>query len=83
MPPKLKRLSGQDVVKALAHFGFTVHSQRGSHIKLRRIASDDSHQTVTIPNHKEIDRGTLRAILRQASKFVPETELKPYFYTET
>ncbi|MCZ8222552.1 MAG: type II toxin-antitoxin system HicA family toxin [Microcystis sp.] len=32
--PKLKQLSGKDVIKILARFGFTIHSQRGSHIKL-------------------------------------------------
>ena len=82
MPPKLKSLSGSDVVTALGRFGFGIHLQRGSHIKLRRTARDGNHQTLTIPNHKEIDRGTLRAILRQASKFIAESELRPYFYTE-
>ena len=35
--PKLKQLSGKDVIKILKKFGFEVHSQKGSHIKLRRI----------------------------------------------
>lgn len=82
MPPKLRSLSGAEVVVALGHFGFVVHAQRGSHIKLRRTTRDGSHQTLTIPNHKEIDRGTLRAVVRQASKFIAESELRPYFYTE-
>lgn len=34
--PKLKRLSGAEVVDILASFGFQIHSQKGSHIKLRR-----------------------------------------------
>lgn len=82
MPPKLKSLSGSEVVKIFGHFSFVIHSQRGSHIKLKRVLPDGSHQTLTIPNHKEIDRGTLRAIARQASKYIAEAELKPYFYTE-
>lgn len=82
MPPKLKNLSGSDVVANFSRFGFAIHSQRGSHIKLKRATPDGTSQTLTIPNHKEIDRGTLRAILRQASKYVPEEELKPFFYTE-
>ena len=83
MPPKLKSLSGQDVIVTLNRFGFTVHSQRGSHVKLRRIAPDGIKQSLTIPNHKEIDRGTLRSIVRQASKFIPESELIPYFYSDS
>jgi predicted RNA binding protein YcfA (HicA-like mRNA interferase family) len=39
LSPKLKRLSGAEVVAILRTFGFEVHSQRGSHVKLRRIVS--------------------------------------------
>lgn len=35
--PKLKVLSGRDVVKILGQFGFQILSQKGSHIKLRRM----------------------------------------------
>lgn len=50
-------------------------------MKLKRLVSDHS-QTLTVPAHSELDRGTLRAILRQASRFIPEEELRPYFYHE-
>ncbi len=63
-------------------FGFEVVSQRGSHIKLRRIGPGGQRETLTIPNHPELDTGTCRAILRQASRFVPSAELAPSFYTE-
>jgi predicted RNA binding protein YcfA (HicA-like mRNA interferase family) len=33
--PRLRRLSGAEVISILNRFGFTVHSQRGSHAKLR------------------------------------------------
>lgn len=82
MPPKLKSLSGQDVIAALGHFGFSIYSQRGSHVKLRRVRPDGNKQTLTIPNHKEIDRGTLRGVFRQASKFISEADLFSYFYSE-
>jgi len=36
----------------------------------------------TLPNHKELDRGTLGAIFNQAKRFVPEEELSRHFYTE-
>ena len=44
---------------------------------LRRL----SGQTLTVPAHSELDTGTLRAILRQASRFVPEDDLHPFFYS--
>lgn len=80
--PKLKLLSGVEVIAILAIFGFKVASQRGSHIKLRRTEAGLSQQTLTIPNHKEIDRGTLGAIFRQASRYIPDGELRGHFYTE-
>ena len=78
--PKLRVLSGREVVKILSQFGFKVISQRGSHVKLRRILSDGTKQTLTIPLHEELDRGTLRAIYRQALRYLPEKDLKPHFY---
>lgn len=79
--PKLRRLSGREVVRILESFDFEVVSQRGSHMKLKRVISGHS-QTLTVPAHSELDRGTLRAILRQASRFIPEEELRPHFYHE-
>lgn len=80
MPAKLRTLSGDDLVHILARFGFETVSQRGSHVKLRRILSDGSKQTLHLPLHKELRKGTLRAIYVQASRYVPEDELRPYFY---
>lgn len=82
MPPKLRKLSGQDVISILAQFNFGVHSQRGSHVKLRRLGPAGEKQTLTIPVHRELDTGTLRAIMRQAARYVPEDELRPHFYSE-
>lgn len=79
---RLRRLSGDEVIRLLGHFGFMVHSQRGSHVKLRRISASGVVQTLTIPRHRELDMGTLRAIIRQASRFVPEDELRRDFYTD-
>jgi predicted RNA binding protein YcfA (HicA-like mRNA interferase family) len=59
---KLPRVSGAEVVAALKKIGFYVRRQRGSHIILRR---DDPFSQVVVPNHRELDSGTLRAILRQ------------------
>lgn len=81
MSPKLKRLSGKEVISILSKFGFSVHSQKGSHVKLRRTLPSGEIQTLTIPMHDELDTGTLRAIVRQASRFVPEDQLRKEFYS--
>jgi predicted RNA binding protein YcfA (HicA-like mRNA interferase family) len=57
MSPKLKVLSGQDVLKILKKFSFEVERQRGSHVKLHRISPSGDKQTLTIPLHKELDKG--------------------------
>jgi predicted RNA binding protein YcfA (HicA-like mRNA interferase family) len=59
---KLPSASGAEVVKALGKVGFRLVRQQGSHMILRR---DDPFAQTTVPNHRELDRGTLRAILRQ------------------
>ncbi|MEM2772746.1 MAG: type II toxin-antitoxin system HicA family toxin [Candidatus Pacearchaeota archaeon] len=56
-------------------------SQKGSHVKLKRI-SENVTQALTILRHKELDKGTLRAIYRQASRYIPEEKLRRYFYTD-
>lgn len=70
---KLPQVSGSDVVRALQKIGFSVRRQHGSHIIMRR---DDPFAQTVVPNHRQIDRGTLRAILRQTDLGVDEfTEL--------
>ncbi len=80
--PKLKRLSGQEVIKILALFGFVIAGQKGSHVKLSRTLPDGTKQPLTVPNHSELDKGTLKAIFRQSSRYIPETELRTHFYSE-
>jgi predicted RNA binding protein YcfA (HicA-like mRNA interferase family) len=80
--PKLKRLSGDDVIRIFRSLGFGIVGQRGSHVKLRRISTEGDRQSLTIPWHSELDKGTLRAIYRQALAYVPEQVLRGYFYTE-
>jgi predicted RNA binding protein YcfA (HicA-like mRNA interferase family) len=60
---RLPVVSGRDCVRALTRVGFSVKRQEGSHIILRR---DSPFAQVVVPDHRELDRGTLRAILRQA-----------------
>ena len=81
MSPKLRRLSGNEVIAIFHLFSFITHSQKGSHVKLRRVV-DGRKQTLTVPLHEEIDSGTLRAIVRQASRYIPESQLHSHFYTD-
>lgn len=57
-------LSGRALCKALAKVGYEIDHQTGSHLILRN--EIPPHRRLTVPNHKEISKGTLRAILRQA-----------------
>lgn len=66
---KLPIISGRECVKALEQIGFVVARQRGSHIVLIR---EEPKTTVSVPNHDELDRGTLRAIIRPADLSVDE-----------
>jgi predicted RNA binding protein YcfA (HicA-like mRNA interferase family) len=66
---KLPRISGRECVKALKRAGFYFKRQTGSHIILRR---DDPFAQVVVPDHQELDRGTLRAIIRHAGLSMDE-----------
>ncbi|MCA9247217.1 MAG: type II toxin-antitoxin system HicA family toxin [Planctomycetales bacterium] len=63
-------VSGHDVVKALAKIGYKLDHQRGSHMILRQ--EHPPHRRLTVPDHKEVAKGTLRAIIRQAGLTVDE-----------
>lgn len=78
--PKLKTFSGDEVIRIFSSFGFRVAGQRGSHVKLVRVFQGAKRQTLVIPFHREIDRGTLRAIIRQVSRYISENELHVKFY---
>jgi len=80
MAPKLRRLGGREVLRALGTCGFVMVSTRGSHAKLRRVLADGTRQTLTIPLHRTLAAGTLRAIFRQACRYIPESELRPSFF---
>lgn len=66
---KLPVISGRECVKALASAGFVLKRQQGSHMVLRR---DNPFAQVVVPDHRQLDRGTLRAIIRQAGMSVEE-----------
>ena len=69
--PKLPVLSGREVCGILEGFGFEKVRQRGSHIIMQRREGEGS-VTVPVPNHKELQAGTLRSIIRQSGSTVDD-----------
>jgi predicted RNA binding protein YcfA (HicA-like mRNA interferase family) len=65
----LPRISGRECAKALQEIGFYLKRQEGRHMILRR---DEPFGQLVVPDHKELDRGTLRAIIRQSGLSVDE-----------
>ncbi|MGA7981468.1 MAG: type II toxin-antitoxin system HicA family toxin [Chromatiaceae bacterium] len=73
--PVLPVLSGRQVVRVFEKLGWTVARQRGSHIIL---VKKDQITTLSVPDHKEVARGTLRSLIRAAGltpdAFIAEAE---------
>ena len=67
---RLPVVSGRDAVKALGKMGYAVDHQTGSHMILRR--STPPFRRLTVPDHKELAKGTLRAIIREAGLTVEQ-----------
>jgi len=63
--PKLRRMSGEEAIRALQRLGFVQVRQRGSHVVLKR-QTPEGHVGCVVPLHRELAIGTLRGILRQA-----------------
>ena len=61
---RLPVVSGQDAVRAFAKLGYAVDHQTGSHIILRQ--QEPPHRRLSVPDHRELAKGTLRALIRQA-----------------
>jgi predicted RNA binding protein YcfA (HicA-like mRNA interferase family) len=61
---QLPRVSGREVIKALRKIGYEFDRQRSSHIVLRH--TTPPHRRLIVPDHDEVAKGTLRAIIRQA-----------------
>ncbi|MEQ1717956.1 MAG: type II toxin-antitoxin system HicA family toxin [Hyphomicrobium sp.] len=69
MAPSLPVLSGDEVVRTFERLGWKVVRQRGSHVIL---AKDGERATLSVPDHREIAKGTLRSLLRAAAVSVDE-----------
>ena len=57
-----KSISGKELLKILCEKGYWIRDQKGSHIHLRH----SLRSPLTVPNHKEIATGTLKAIIKAA-----------------
>ena len=67
--PSLPVLSGKEVVKVFQRLGWTVARQSSSHIVMTRQGEIAS---LSIPDHKEVAKGTLRSLIRSANITVDE-----------
>ena len=61
---RLPVISGRDAAKALSKLGYGIDHQTGSHIIMRH--SSAPHRRLSVPDHKELAKGTLRALIRMA-----------------
>lgn len=69
MSPALPALSGASTVQALEKAGFEHVSTRGSHAELRH---HEAGRTAIVPLHRELARGPIASVLRQAGLTVEE-----------
>lgn len=67
----LPLVSGREAVKAFQKIGYEIDHQTGSHIILRH--GEPPHRRLSVPDHKELAKGTLRALIRQSGLTVEES----------
>ncbi len=68
MPP-LPKLSGKEAVRVFERFGWNIARKKGSHIIL---VKDNHLATLSVPDHKEVAKGTLRSLIRASGLTVLE-----------
>jgi predicted RNA binding protein YcfA (HicA-like mRNA interferase family) len=69
MPPQLPIMSGREVIRVFESLGWQVVRQNGSHIIMTK---KNELVTLSIPDHREIAKGTLRSLIRAAGLTVTE-----------
>ncbi len=62
MSRRLPVISGKELIKALMRLGYYVRDRESSHVHLRH----SSRPPLTVPDHREVAKGTLRTIIRDA-----------------
>lgn len=69
MGSALPVMSGREVVRVFESFGWEAVRQTGSHIIMTK---DEEPVTLSVPDHREVARGTLRSLIRNAGLTVDE-----------
>ena len=67
--PQPPAMSGREAVRTFEKFGWSVARQRGSHIVLTK---PGEVVTLSVPDHKEVAKGTLRSLIRAAGLMVDQ-----------
>jgi len=76
VPPRLRKISGNDCLKVLCNkFDFDISGRTGSHVRLSKETEQGKIGTV-VPMHKELKIGTLKGILKLAK--IDEEEFSKY-----
>ena len=65
---RLPRVSGDEAIRAFGRFGYRTVRQSGPHVRMKC----EGRQPLTVPRHKELKRGTLRTLIRDAGLTVEE-----------
>jgi predicted RNA binding protein YcfA (HicA-like mRNA interferase family) len=66
--PGLPLVSGDEAIKAFGRLGYRTVRQEGSHVRMKC----EGRQPLTVPRHRELKRGTLRALIRDGGFTVEE-----------
>jgi predicted RNA binding protein YcfA (HicA-like mRNA interferase family) len=61
---RLPTISGREAIRAFEKIGYQIDHQTGSHVILRH--EQPPHRRLSVPNHRELAKGTLRKLLREA-----------------
>ena len=67
--PQVPLLSPKEVIKIFEKFGWNVARQKGSHIIMTK---PNNIATLSIPNHKEVARGTLKSLILKSGLSIEE-----------
>jgi predicted RNA binding protein YcfA (HicA-like mRNA interferase family) len=67
--PPVPGLSGREIRRTFEGLGWSVARQRGSHIIM---VKDGEIASLSIPDHRDVAKGTLRSLIRAANLTVPE-----------
>ena len=66
---RLPVVSGKQAVRAFERDGWVIVRRKGSHVALEKVGHP---LTLAIPDHRELDRGTLRGLIKASGLTVDE-----------